>query len=84
MENDAFEWDNAKAAQNLRNHGVTFEMARDAFRDAFALEWIDDGRDASEERICMLAMVEDRLLFVSYTLRGDRVRIISSPEGRTS
>lgn len=30
----------------------------------------------------MLAMVEDRLLFVSYTLRGDRVRIISARKAR--
>jgi uncharacterized protein len=78
MQDGAFEWNDDKAAQNLRDHGVTFEMARDAFRDAFAVEWVDVRQDAREERFCMLGMVENRLLFVSYTLRGDGIRIISA------
>ena len=78
MPDDTFDWDNAKAVRNLRNHGVTFEIARDAFLDAFAVEWIDDSQDVREQRFCMLGMVENRLLFVSYTLRGDRIRIISA------
>jgi uncharacterized DUF497 family protein len=28
MVDDEFEWDNAKAASNLRKHGVSFEAAR--------------------------------------------------------
>jgi uncharacterized protein len=78
MQDGAFEWNDDKAAQNLRDHGVTFEMARDAFGDAFAVEWVDVRQDAREERFCMLGMVENRLLFVSYTLRGDGIRIISA------
>ena len=27
MENEEFEWDDAKAAQNLASHGVSFEAA---------------------------------------------------------
>jgi uncharacterized protein len=42
MDDDAFEWDDAKAAENQRHHRVTFYMARDAFKDPFAIEWIDD------------------------------------------
>jgi hypothetical protein len=78
MHDDTFEWDDAKAARNLRDHGVSFEMARDAFKDLFALEWIDSRQDAREERYCMFGAVEERLLFVSYTLRGERIRIISA------
>ena len=78
MHDDAFAWNDAKAAQNLRDHRVSFEMARDAFKDAFAVEWTDSGQHAREERYCLLGVVEDRLLFVSYTLRGDRIRIISA------
>lgn len=78
MQDDEFEWDDGKAASNQRDHGVTFEMAREAFRDAFAVEWIDDRQDAAEPRFAMLAMVESRLLFVAYTMRGDRIRIISA------
>ena len=53
-------------------------MARDAFKDAFAVEWTASGQHAREERYCLLGVVENRLLFVSYTLRGDRIRIISA------
>jgi uncharacterized DUF497 family protein len=38
MAEPEFEWDPVKAAQNEADHGVTFEMARDAFKDPFALE----------------------------------------------
>jgi hypothetical protein len=80
MQDDDFEWDDAKAASNWRDHAVSFEMAREAFRDVFAVEWLDAGQDPSEERCAMIAMVEGRLLFVAYTTRGERIRIIS--EGR--
>ena len=73
-----FEWDDAKAARNWRDHAVTFEAARDAFRDAFAVEWADDAQGATERRFVMLGMVEHRVLFVAYTLRGDLIRIISA------
>ncbi len=53
-------------------------MARDGFRDAFAVQWADCDQDALEKRFAMLAMVENRLLFVAYALRGDRIRIISA------
>jgi hypothetical protein len=78
MRDDAFEWLDAKADRNLRLHDVSFEMARDVFKDAFAIEWDDRGQDEGEDRFVTLGMVEDRLLFVSYTYRGPRIRIISA------
>jgi uncharacterized DUF497 family protein len=32
-----FEWDEAKAKSNSRKHGVSFELARLAFADPFAI-----------------------------------------------
>ena len=78
MENDLFEWDDVKAARNWRNHSVTFEMACEAFKDMFAVEWVDRDHDNAEERFAMLAMVEHRVMFVSYTMRQHRIRIISA------
>ena len=75
MQDDAFEWDDAKATRNWRDHAVTFEMARNAFRDAFAVEWQDDTQDAAERRF---GMAEHRILFVAYTIRGARIRIITA------
>ncbi len=78
MTGDEFEWDDAKAAKNVRDHKITFEMARDVFADPFTVEWVDEGRGDAEQRFAALGMVDGRLLFVCYTLRGDRVRIISA------
>lgn len=73
-----FEWDAAKAAENLASHGVSFEMAKDVFKDPFALEWLDDREDYGEDRYVILGMVEARVLYVAYALRGDVIRIISA------
>ena len=78
MQDEHFEWDDGKTTQNWRDHAVTFEMARDAFKDPFAIEWIDATQDTSEERYGMIGMVENRLLFVAYTMRAERIRIISA------
>lgn len=78
MSDNEFQWDDRKAADNDLKHGVGFEMARGAFSDPFALEWLDDRRDYGEERYCLIGMSEGRLLFVVYTPRGDTIRIISA------
>ncbi|HEX3845740.1 MAG TPA: BrnT family toxin [Steroidobacteraceae bacterium] len=48
------------------------------FGDPFALEWLDDREDYGEERFVIVGMVEDRLLYVAYAIRGDVYRIISA------
>ena len=50
MNDDAFQWDDAKAAANDAKHGVTFEAARDVFEDPFAIEQLDDQHNYGEER----------------------------------
>lgn len=78
MKDDAFDWDDAKAARNFHAHKITFEMARDVFSDPFVIEWADDGQCEGEQRFAALGMVENRVLFVAYTLRGDVIRIVSA------
>jgi uncharacterized DUF497 family protein len=70
MNDEEFEWDSAKAAANLAKHKVSFDMARDAFADLFAVEYEDDRADYGEDRFILLDMVEGRLLVVVYTPRG--------------
>lgn len=43
MQDDEFEWDDDKAAQNFAAHGVSFEAGRLAFDDVFAVERVDPG-----------------------------------------
>lgn len=78
MNDGEFQWDDQKAAENYAKHGVSFEMARDVFKDPFALEWLDDRNDYGEERYGLIGMAEGRLLFVAFTMRGDAIRIISA------
>jgi uncharacterized DUF497 family protein len=74
-----FEWDDEKAARNIRDHdGVTFAQAALAFRDTFAVEWMDDRADYGEERHILLGRVGSQLLYVVYTERGPNIRIISA------
>ena len=76
MRDDEFEWDDSKAAANLRDHQTSFDAARLAFDDVFAVEREDRREDYGEDRYSLLGMVEDRLIYVAYTYRGDRKRII--------
>jgi uncharacterized DUF497 family protein len=65
---------------NFSKHKVSFEVARRAFADAFAIEREDTTEDYGEVRYNLLGMVGGRLLFVAYTMRGEIVRIISARE----
>jgi uncharacterized protein len=78
MQDDEFEWDDAKAAANWRDHGVAFDDAVRVFRDRFAVERFDDREDYGEERINLLGMCQGVILNVNYTERGERIRIISA------
>ena len=73
-----FRWNKAKAARNYRKHGVTFELAKEVFNDAFAIELLDDRRDYGEERFVIIGMVEGRILYVAYSGRDDVIRMISA------
>ncbi len=78
MDDGTFQRDDTKAAGNYANHGVRFEAAREVFQDPFALEWLDDREDYGEDRSIILGMVENRLLYVSHTMRGEKIRLISA------
>jgi uncharacterized DUF497 family protein len=73
-----FEWDERKAGINLAKHGVSFESAKEVFRDPFALTGLDCD-EADEERWCIVGLCQTGVLLVVYTERyGGAVRIISA------
>jgi uncharacterized protein len=78
MNSDDFEWDEAKSASNLSKHGLPFEIARLVFDDFHAFEWEDDREDYGEERFNVTGMVVGRMITVTYTMRGDKIRLISA------
>ena len=74
-----FEWHDAKAEANLEAHGVSFDLATTVFKDPFAIERLDDREDYGEQRFVIIGMAEGHvLLFVAYTEREERIRIISA------
>ncbi len=74
-----FEWHTAKAEANLEAHGVSFDLATTVFRDPFAVERLDDREDYGEQRFVIIGMGEGHVvLFVAYTEREERIRIISA------
>ena len=78
MEDEKFEWDDAKAAENLRDHRVSFEEATLAISDLFATEGFDMREAYGEERVILTGVSQGQLLTVVYTERGERIRIISA------
>lgn len=72
------EFDPSKAASNVRKHGVGFADAEQALRDPLAVT-IEEPDAESEQRFVTLGMDSlGRVLVVVYTLRGERVRLISA------
>ena len=73
-----FEWNAAKAAENLREHRIAFEEAITVFDDDRAIVEVDP--DPDEERFKAIGMAAAGwVLAVIYTERGaGRVRIISA------
>jgi uncharacterized protein len=72
-----FEWDERKAGVNLRKHRVDFADAATVFQDDRAIT-VADG-DPGEERYVTIAMdALGRVLVVVYTMRDERIRIISA------
>jgi uncharacterized protein len=73
-----FEWDPAKAQANLRKHRMPFLVACEAFKDGNRLERPDFSSDYGEERWIVLGRVARTILFVVFTQRGERIRLISA------
>jgi uncharacterized protein len=73
-----FEWDPQKAIANLEKHNVSFDEASLAFFDPNAIEIFDELNSDSELRFHLIGISSLRLLFVGYTVRGDRIRIVTA------
>ncbi len=71
-----YEWDEAKRQANLTKHRIDFV-------DAIHFDWasamvIEDDREGyGEQRFNACGFLFDRLVVMTFTVRGERVRIIS-------
>jgi hypothetical protein len=73
----SYEWDPNKAITNIEKHGIDFADAVTVFNDLNAVT-IDDP-DYDEQRFITIAMdTFGRILVVTYTWRGDIIRLITA------
>jgi uncharacterized DUF497 family protein len=73
-----FEFDPAKAASNLKKHGVSFADAEALFEDPLALHTPDPDAEGEERLVAMGLGGAGELLVVVYALRGTAIRLISA------
>lgn len=73
-----FKWDANKASHNQTKHGVSFELACNAFFDPFIVT-LDDEIINGELRYTAVAMTTTwQILYIVYVWRGDTLRLISA------
>ena len=81
-----FEWDERKAAANLKKHGVSFDDAKSVFLDDRAKLIDDPDHSENEDRMVLLGLSYAlRLLVVCHCYRGEGgvIRIISARRATT-
>ena len=73
-----FEWDEAKNAENIVKHNVSFEEAQEAFYDKNAIINEDDEHSLFEKRYFCIGKTEKDILTVRFTYRNNNIRIIGA------
>jgi uncharacterized protein len=74
-----FEWDEDKAKENLAKHGVSFQEAKTIFDDPLHATGHDAAHSEDEVRWRSIGYSSsNRLIVVSHTERGDKMRLISA------
>ena len=72
-----FEWDTEKARENEQKHGVGFSEASGVFDDDHSSTVQDPDHSVDEDRYLIFGVSKrGRYLVVSYTERGERIRLI--------
>jgi hypothetical protein len=75
---NGFEWDEGNSSKNLLKHGISIEECEQAFFSDPLLIADDTSHSELEERQNALGITRNgKPLFVSFTIRNNRVRPIS-------
>lgn len=74
-----YEWDPKKAVANERKHRLSFVEAASVFLDPLAITFSDPDHSDSEDREITIGLTQRlRVVLVSHSRRGERLRIISA------
>ena len=73
-----FEWDDSKEQENITKHGVSFETACMVFQDPRRIILEDIKHSIDEERFFAIGVVDEKILTVRFTFRGEILRIFGA------
>ena len=74
-----FEWNDKKAESNLKKHSISFDEAKSVFYDDLARVKNDPDHSIIDSRYIIQGLSNsNKLLVISFTERGDRIRIINA------
>lgn len=71
-----FEWDEVKRKFNLEKHEIDFIDAIEIFHDPDRIEF--ESTRSGETRVQTIGMIHEVVIFLVYTQRGRKKRIISA------
>ena len=75
-----FRWDEAKRRANPRKHGIDFVDAERIFR-GFSLTAEDARKAYGKRRFLTLGLLEDQVVSVAHTERGENIRYHFNSQG---
>ena len=78
MKKSPFEWDENKNKENQAKHNVPFSSAQYAFLDPHRIFAEDFTHSTDEERFYCIGKVDDGIMTVRFTFRGDIIRIFGA------
>lgn len=73
-----FEWDDNKNEANIKKHGISFETASFVFKDENRIEMYDHLHSTENEDRYITIGKSGKILYVIYTERKEKTRIISA------
>jgi len=77
-QSEGFEWDEGNQAKSLEKHGITQLETEESFFN-FYIVFPDQRHSQTEKRFGMYGQTQaGKLLFVAFTIRTRRIRIISA------
>lgn len=74
-----FQWDKGNVDKSYQKHGITPNEAEEVFLDENILLLEDIKHSKQEERFEAIGkIVKDKILFLAFTIRKNKIRIISA------
>ncbi len=76
---NGFEWDEGNITKNWESHGVTHIECEEVFFNVPLVINVDEPHSIAETRYYVLGKTNSRrLLFLVFTIRNDKIRVISA------